>query len=102
MDIMTRETAALKMIQGYAEHSVAREHLSDYLSVVSMEDIPWAVNFLLSKLAVKKEATAVEEHHIWDDYELSPEIQALSSFERKVLPDDYKQELTEILGERYK
>lgn len=37
----------------------------------------------------------------WENYELSPEIKTLSSFERKKLPLDYDNALTEVLEEKH-
>lgn len=69
---------------------IPKENLSAYLSEVSIDDIPWAVNFLVSKLVLaNREQNTEEETHAWNDYQLSPEIEALSSFERKELPRDY-------------
>ena len=82
---------------------IPKENLSAYLSEVSIDDIPWAVNFLVSKLVLaNKEQNTEEERHAWIDYKLSPEIEALSSFERKELPRDYDKALTDILAERHK
>ena len=75
---------------------IPKENLSAYLSEVSIDDIPWAVNFLVSKLALaNREQNTEEERHTWSDYKLSPEIEALSSFERKELPHDYDKALTD-------
>ena len=41
---------------------ISKENLSAYLSEVSMDDIPWAVNFLVSKLVLaNNEQKASEE-----------------------------------------
>ena len=82
---------------------IPKEKLSAYLSEVSMDDIPWAVNFLVSKLVMaNNEEETVKESHAWSDYKLSPEIETLSSFERKELPRDYDKALVGILEERYR
>lgn len=82
---------------------IPKENLSAYLSEVSIDDIPWAVNFLVSKLVLANGVQKTEEkRHAWSDYKLSPEIEALSSFERKELPRDYDKALTDMLAERYR
>ena len=81
---------------------IPRSRLSDYLSVVNKEDIPWAVNFLVSQLALPQEPVKSQKKHVWEDYKLSPEIEALSSFERKRLPSDYEEALAETITEKYK
>ena len=83
-------------------HFIPRSRLSDYLSVVNKEDIPWAVNFLVSQLALPQEPVKSQKKHVWEDYKLSPEIEALSSFERKRLPSDYEEALAETMTEKYK
>ena len=84
------------------KHFIPRSRLSDYLSVVNKEDIPWAVNFLVSQLALPQEPVKSQKKHVWEDYRLSPEIEALSSFERKRLPSDYEEALAETMTEKYK
>ena len=82
---------------------IPKEDLPDYLSEVSVDDIPWAVNFLVSKLAMANSKLESEEAtHTWSDYKLSPEIERLSSFEREELPLDYDKALAEILEVKYK
>ena len=82
---------------------ISKENLPDYLSEVSMDDIPWAVNFLVSKLVMANNKAKPEEAtHKWNDYRLSPEIEALSSFERTELPHDYDKALAEILERKYR
>lgn len=81
---------------------VPRSRLSAYLSEVSKEDIPWAVNFLVSQLVIVPEPIKPHRKHTWEDYKLSPEIEALSSFQRKKLPADYDAALTEQLEEKYR
>ena len=63
-------------------HFIPRSRLTDYLSEVRKEDIPWAVNFLVSQLAVVHEPIKPERKHAWEDYKLSAEMEAFSSFER--------------------
>lgn len=79
---------------------IPRERLSGYLSEVSMEDIPWAVNFLVRQLAQAHEPIKPQKRHAWEDYKLSSEIEALSSFERTALPIDYHIALKEALEEK--
>lgn len=83
-------------------HFIPRSLLSDYLSVVRKEDIPWAVNFLVSQLAITDESDKPQVRHSWENYKLSEEMEALSSFGRKKLPADYDTELMNALEEKYR
>lgn len=83
-------------------HFVPRNRLSDYLSEVRREDIPWAVNFLVSQLSIAHEPTKPQKKHAWENYKLSAEMEEFSSFDRKKLPVDYDGALTEIFEERYR
>ena len=81
---------------------IPRERLTSYLSEVRREDIPWAVNFLVSQLVTVEEPDMPQKNHLWENYELTPEIEALSSFERKKLPLDYDNALIEALDQKHK
>ncbi len=81
---------------------IPRDRLTSYLSEVRREDIPWAVNFLVSQLVTVEEPDTPQKKHLWENYELTPEIKALSSFERKKLPLNYDDALTEALEEKHK
>ena len=76
--------------------------MTDYLSEVRKEDIPWAVNFLVSQLVIVHEPIKPERKHAWEDYKLSAEMEAFSSFERKTIPSDYDRALMEALEEKHK
>ena len=43
-----------------------------------------------------------EKFHHWDNYELSPEILAILPQKRHNIYGDYKEEVTEILEEKYR
>lgn len=82
-------SAITEALQSHGTGFVSKENLPTYLSGVSIEDIPWAVNYLVSKLVdVSRKKEDNSKPHTWSNYQLSPEIEALSSFERKSLPDD--------------
>ena len=79
---------------------IPRSRLSSYLSEVRKEDIPWAVNFLVNQLAFAEEPVKPQRKHTWENYKLSPEIEVLSSFERKKLPTDYDEALRGEMEEK--
>ena len=83
-------------------HFIPRNRLSEYLLEVRKEDIPWAVNFLVSQLATVHEPIKTQTKHAWEDYKLSAEIEALSSFDRKRLPSDYDNAIMDALEEKHK
>jgi hypothetical protein len=95
------ESVASTVGQKEEKHFIPRSRLTDYLSEVRKEDIPWAVNFLVSQLAIAHEPIKPERKHVWEDYKLSAEIEALSSFERKSLPSDYGSALMDALEEKH-
>ncbi len=105
METISKNTPSQITVTESAERErrfVPRSRLSAYLSEVSKEDIPWAVNFLVSQLVIVPETIQPHRNHIWEDYKLSPEIEALSSFERTKLPADYDAVLTEQIEEKYR
>lgn len=60
------------------------------------------IDAILFKMAFGYEINAHTTSHVWDDYELSPEILAIAPQRRSIDYDDYKAELTEILEKKYK
>ena len=96
------ESVAPTVGQKEERHFIPRSRLTDYLSEVRKEDIPWAVNFLVSQLTIAHEPTKPQKKHAWENYKLSAEMEELSSFDRKKLPLDYDGALTEIFEEKYK
>jgi len=82
---------------------IPRSSLLSMLSKVSIDDIPMAIKFLVDKLSSvrKKEDTEIVAH-IWDNYQLSPEVIAMSPPQRKNIYGDYKELLEEQLDEKYR
>ena len=79
-----------------------RNSLISMLSSVGIDDIPMAIRYLVDKLAAaQKKETEDKSVHIWDNYELSPEIIAMAPVKRKNIYGDYDAELTEILEESH-
>ena len=48
-----------------------------------------------------KADTSDTEQGTWRDYEVSPEVMAMTFDERKDIPDDYAAELHHVLAEKY-
>lgn len=46
-------------------------------------------------------ATSAIKQDTWRDYQVSPEVMAMTFDERKDLPDDYAAELHNVLAEKY-
>ena len=62
-----------------------------------------AVKYLVDKLAViRKQDADDSSSHIWDGYQLSPEVKAMAPAERKSIYGDYDGELIDILEEKYR
>ena len=45
--------------------------------------------------------TIAIDTQIWRDYQVSPEVMAMTFDERKDIPNDYAAELQDILAEKY-
>lgn len=60
------------------------------------------IEAILVRMALASERKARTTSHLWDDYELSPEILAMTPTKRHNVYKDYKEELTSILTEKYK
>lgn len=99
---MPNETISFDRESEGERHFIPRNKLSTFLLGVRKEDIPWAVNFLVSQLTISDEPTQPKQKHAWEDYQLSAEIEELSSFKRESLPTDYASALTERLEEKYR
>ena len=96
---LVSEPIATGQIANRVNRFVSKEQLPAYLSAVKTDDIPLAISFLVDKLAARPTQSGNRENHQWDSYELSPEIAALSSFERVPLPSDYDATLIKIVKE---
>ena len=73
-------------------YTMSRSSLLSMLSKVSIDDIPMAIKYLVDKLssARKKEETD-SIAHVWDNYQLSAEVIAMSPANRKSIYGDYKE-----------
>ncbi len=81
----------------------SKERLTSVLTEVSREDIPWAIRFLVDKLVDEKPRNAeATESHVWDSYQLSPEILAMMPPVRQRMAREYKESLTNIVEKKYK
>ena len=60
------------------------------------------IEAILIRLAFASENKGSEKPHHWDNYELSPEILAILPQKRHNIYGDYKEEVTEILEEKYR
>ena len=93
-------------IASYSENSsytMPRSTLLSMLSTVSVEDIPMAIKYLVDKLSMarKKEKTD-SAIHVWDNYQLSAEVIDMAPTQRKNIYGDYKEEIAEILVDKYR
>ena len=89
--------------QGSSSYVDSGNRLLSMLASISIEDIPMAVKYLVDKLAsVQKKKVDNQSIHIWDNYQLSPEVIAMAPSERKEVYGDYCANLTEILEEKYR
>ena len=84
-------------------YTMSRSSLLSMLSKVSIDDIPMAIKYLVDKLssARKKEETD-SIAHVWDNYQLSAEVIAMSPAKRKSIYGDYKEIIADLLEEKYK
>jgi hypothetical protein len=60
------------------------------------------IEAILIRLAFASEKKVSEKPHFWDNYELSPEMLAILPQKRHNVYGDYKEEVTEILEEKYR
>lgn len=97
---------ASEPIAAYSENSsytMPRSRLLSVLSTVSIDDIPMAIKFLVDKLSsVQKKEETESVAHVWDNYQLSAEVIAMSPANRKSIYGDYKEIIADLLEEKYK
>lgn len=60
------------------------------------------IEAILIRLAFASEKKVSEKPHHWDNYELSPEMLSILPQKRHNVYGDYKEEVTEILEEKYR
>ena len=75
---------------------------SKYSEVDMAEWMQQQIEAILVRMALSTERKSREVSHLWDDYELSPEILAMAPEKRQSVYSDYKAELSNILEEKYK
>lgn len=75
---------------------------SKYSEVDMSEWMQQQIEAILVRMALATERKSLEASHLWDDYELSPEILAMAPEKRQSVYSDYKAELSNILEEKYK
>ena len=98
--------------------TITKSHLKDIYTSLNNTQIVWSIKFLTDILAGQKsehQKVVIEEEKdepkeeipdpkpIWWDYPISPKVMAMT-FEKRyeVSSDNYKEELYEILEEKYK
>ena len=75
---------------------------SKYSEVDMSEWMQQQIEAILVRMALATERKSREASHLWDDYELSPEILAMAPEKRQSVYSGYKAELSNILEEKYK
>ena len=80
--------------------SKARLNLDNDIEIA--EWMQQQIEAILIRMAYASEKKVSEKPHHWDNYELSPEILAIVPKKRHSVYGDYKEEVTEILEEKYK
>ena len=84
-------------------YTMSRNSLLSMLSTVRVEDIPMAIKYLVDKLSsARKKEVSDNTAHIWDGYQLSAEVIAMAPDQRKSIYGDYKEEIAELLEEKYR
>jgi len=84
-------------------YTMSRNSLLSMLSTVRVEDIPMAIKYLVDKLSsARKNDVSDNTAHIWDGYQLSAEVIAMAPDQRKSIYGDYKEEISELLEEKYR
>jgi hypothetical protein len=84
-------------------YTMSRNSLLSMLSTVRVEDIPMAIKYLVDKLSsARKNDVSDNTAHIWDGYQLSAEVIAMAPGQRKSIYGDYKEEIAELLEEKYR
>ena len=84
-------------------YTMSRNSLLSMLSTVRVEDIPMAIKYLVDKLSsARKKEVPDNTAHIWDGYQLSAEVIAMAPDQRKSIYGDYKEEISELLEEKYR
>ena len=60
------------------------------------------IEAILIRMALSSKKNVQRKPHSWDNYELSQEMLAMMPKKRRSVFSDYKEELAEILEEKYK
>ena len=84
-------------------YTMSRNSLLSMLSTVRVEDIPMAIKYLVDKLSsARMKEVSDNTAHIWNGYQLSAEVIAMAPGQRKSIYGDYKEEIAELLEEKYR
>ena len=62
----------------------------------------WLAERLLESANAKSVTETKQQEHVWDNYQLSPEILKMSLKNRKLVSDSIDESLCESLEEKYK
>lgn len=84
----------------------SKNYLASILSSLSIEDKAWAIKFLADNMLMHEQETSsktfAKPMPQWWNRTVSPEVLSMTIQHRKHISTNYKDELTEILEEKYK
>jgi len=84
----------------------SKNHLASILSSLSIEDKAWAIKFLADNMLTHEQKASskalTNSMPQWWNRTVSPEVLSMTMRNRKHVSTNYKDELTEILEEKYK
>lgn len=84
----------------------SKSYLASILSSLSIEDKAWAIKFLADNMLTHGQKAPNKAHTSpmpqWWDRTVSPEVLSMTMRDRKHVSTNYKDDLTEILEEKYK
>ena len=84
----------------------SKSYLASILSSLSIEDKAWAIKFLADNMLTHEQKASNKAHTSpmpqWWDRTVSPEVLSMTIRNRKHVSTNYKDDLTEILEEKYK
>lgn len=85
-------------------YTLSKSNLSSILASLSVEEKTWAIKFLADNLAQTRKPTrqASTAAVVWNDYKVSPEVMAMTIAHRTEVSGNERNELTELLEEKYR
>ena len=86
------------------QHGNRRQQITDIASTMSREDMAWAIKFLTNRMMASSNISPTidtDKRPSWWNRPLTEATKSLMPKERHDLGDDYKEELTDILEEKY-